>query len=291
WIMRRKETELTGLRDHFAEQLEKRTRELATANDNLLLEVERRKQVEERLKKAVKELSTSNDKLNQFAKIASHDLQEPLRVIEGYSDLLTRRYKGQLDVRGDDFIQQMVDATKRMQVLIQDILLHSQIQARSQPFQTTDLNQVLGEALLNLHKTVTESGAQITFDALPTLPADRLQLVQLFQNLIANAIKFHGPEQPKIHVSASFKGTEWILSVSDNGIGIDPCYFERSFQMFTRLHSRVDYPGTGVGLAICKTVVEQHGGKIWVESKPHTGATFCFTLPTMQSQSAGETSS
>jgi len=181
WIMRRKETELTGLRDPFAEQLEKRTRELATANDNLLLEVERRKQVEERLKKAVKELSTSNDKLNQFAKIASHDLQEPLRVIEGYSDLLTRRYKGQLDVRGDDFIQQMVDATKRMQVLIQDILLHSQIQARSQPFQTTDLNQVLGEALLNLHKTVTESGAQITCDALPTLPADRLQLEQLFK--------------------------------------------------------------------------------------------------------------
>ena len=187
--------------------------------------------------------------------------------------------KGRLDANADEFIAYAVDGANRMQRLINDLLAYSRVGTRGKEFEPTDCTAVFDQALANLKVAIEESGAVVTRDPLPTVMADKLQIGQLFQNLIGNAIKYHGDEPPRVHVSAEQKGNEWVFSVRDNGIGIDPQYAERIFVIFQRLHTREEYPGTGIGLAICKKIVERHGGRIWVESQLGSGATFYFTIP------------
>jgi signal transduction histidine kinase len=236
-------------------------------------------QLEQRVQQRTAELARSNADLQQFAYIASHDLQEPLRMVTSYTQLLARRYQGKLDADADDFIAYVVDGTARMQALINDILSYSRIGTRGKSFEPTDCELVFAHVLANLKLAIDESGAVVTHDPLPTLSADRTQLTQLFQNLIGNAIKFRGVEQPRVHVAVERQGTEWLFSICDNGIGIDPQYLERIFIIFQRLHTRTEYPGTGMGLAICKKIVERHGGRIWVESQSGQGTKFCFVVP------------
>jgi light-regulated signal transduction histidine kinase (bacteriophytochrome) len=211
--------------------------------------------------------------------VASHDLKEPLRMVASYTQLLARRYKGKLDSDADEFIRYAVDGANRMQWLINDLLAYSRVTSQDQVLEEVDCTKVLEEVLSNLQLSIGESRAVVTHDPLPTVMADGGQLGQLFQNLIANAITFHGEEPPAVHVSAERKPNEWLFSVRDNGVGLDPQYAERIFVIFQRLHDREEYPGTGIGLAICKKVVERHGGRIWVVSQVGQGATFHFTLP------------
>lgn len=247
------------------------------------IELEERKREEEKLKQAVKALERSNVELEQFAYVASHDLQEPLRMVSSYVQLLARRYKGKLDADADDFIAYAVEGANRMQMLINDLLAYSRVSTRGKPFEPTDCEAVLEQTLANLQVAIADSGAVVTHDTLPAVMADDLQLGQLFQNLIDNAIKFRSEEPPRIHISAEQKGNECVFSVRDNGIGIAPEFFERIFIIFKRMHTRREYPGTGIGLAICKRIVERHGGRIWVESQPGKGATFYFTMPVRES--------
>jgi signal transduction histidine kinase len=233
----------------------------------------------DRLRVTGADLLRSNQELEQFAYVASHDLQEPLRKVSSFAQLLATRYQGKLDGDADEFIGYMVDGVQRMQALIQNLLAYSRLGRKGQPFAITDSNAILKQSLSNLQGAIEESGAVVTTDLLPTVLADGTQLVQLFQNLIGNAIKFHGPEKPLIHVRAESNGPEWSFSVRDNGIGIDRQYAERIFVIFQRLHSRAEYPGTGIGLAFCKKIVERHGGRIWLGPEPGPGATFWFTLP------------
>ena len=238
-----------------------------------------RARAEKRLEHYAAELERSNKELEQFAYIASHDLQEPLRMVTSYLQLLERRYKDQLDESADDFIGYAVDGAARMQRLIQDLLTYSRVSTRAKPIEPTNCADVLNHALANLKLAVEESGAAVTFDDLPTVAADATQLIQVFQNLIGNAIKFCHKDPPRIHVSAKRKGSNWLFSVCDNGIGIAPEHTERIFLIFQRLHTREEYPGTGIGLAVCKKIVERHDGRIWVESQPGEGSTFYFTIP------------
>ena len=225
------------------------------------------------------QLSRSNAELAQFAYVASHDLQEPLRMVSSYTQLLSRRYKGRLDADADEFIAYAVDGANRMQTLINDLLAYSRVGTRGKEFEATDCMAAIELALVNLRAAIEESSAVVTHGPLPTVMADRIQIGQLLQNLIGNAVKYHGAEPPRVHVSAEQKGNDWVFAVRDNGIGIDPQYAERIFVVFQRLHTREEYPGTGIGLAICKKIVERHGGRIWVESQAGTGATFYFTIP------------
>jgi len=230
-------------------------------------------------RQAEADLERSNKELEQFTYVASHDLQEPLRMVSSYTQLLARRYQGQLDDAANEFIAYAVDGANRMQRLIADLLAYSRLGTRAKGFAPADCTAVLDQALASLKGAIEESGAAVTHDPLPTVTADNSQLLQLFQNLIDNAIKFRVEERPRIHVSAEQKGSEWVLSFRDNGIGIDPQYAERIFVIFQRLHTREEYPGTGIGLAICKKIVDRRGGRIWVESQPGMGSTFYFTIP------------
>jgi light-regulated signal transduction histidine kinase (bacteriophytochrome) len=265
------EEELQRHRAHLEELVRQRTGELEAANRQLQTEIDERK-------RAAEELSRSNRDLEQFAYVASHDLQEPLRIVAGYLQLLERRYKNQLDSNADEFIQFAVDGAARMQNLITDLLAYSRVGTQARQLTPVDCNTILDRALANLRRTLEENSAVVHHDPLPVIKGDAAQLVQLLQNLIGNAIKFRSDRPPEIHVTAEKQDGHWLFSVRDNGIGIEPQYHDRIFIIFQRLHTREKYPGTGIGLAICKRIVERHGGRIWVESKSGEGSTFRFTL-------------
>jgi light-regulated signal transduction histidine kinase (bacteriophytochrome) len=246
---------------------------------NMLTDINERKKAEEILKLKLEELRRSNEELEQFAYVSSHDLQEPLRMISSYLQLLQRRYEGNLDEKADKYIHFAVDGAFRMQNLINDLLDFSRVTTKASEPEPTDCELVLNQVLANLETFIEENEATVSHCSLPEVMADSTQLVQVFQNLIINGIKFHSEEAPKIQISAEKKAREWLFSVQDNGIGIDPHYSEKIFEVFKRLHRKEDYPGTGIGLAICKKIIERHGGNIWVESELGKGSTFYFTLP------------
>ena len=244
-------------------------------------DITERMRAAEALVQKAEELARSNTELQQFAYVASHDLQEPLRMLSSYSQLLSKRYQGKLDQKADTYIGFIVDGAKRMQVLINDLLTYSRVGTRGKPLGPTDCEAVLKAALTSLQIAIRESGAVVTQDPLPTVMGEESQLGQLFQNLIGNGIKYRNSSAPKIHVSCRQEAGDWLFSMKDNGIGIDPQYAERIFIIFQRLHTREEYPGTGIGLAVCRKIVERHGGRIWVESEVGKGATFYFTLPAL----------
>ena len=231
------------------------------------------------LRQRTDELARSNSELQRFAYVASHDLQEPARTVASFCELLNDRYKGQLDDKAREWIGYALIGARRMRELIADLLEYSRLQSPPRPFAPTDCASVVAEAIANLRISIDEMRAEISHDPLPVVTGDASQLTQLFQNLIANAIKFRGNQPPRVHVSAECHGDEWVLSVRDNGIGIEPRHCQQIFDVFKRLHPEGQYPGTGVGLAICKRVVEQHRGHISVESEPGRGSVFYFSLP------------
>jgi two-component system, sensor histidine kinase and response regulator len=263
--------ELQEYKDHLEELVAERTAELRLANELLAQDIAARKLTEQ-------ELARSNAELEQFAYVASHDLQEPLRMIASYTQLLARRYKGKLDADADDFIGFAVDGAARMQQLIRDLLSYSRLTTQAKPLALASSDAACKAAIANLQKSIEDSAAVVSVGPLPTLMADATQLTQLFQNLIGNAIKYRNERRPEIFVTARPDRNQWVFSIQDNGIGIEPQYFERIFQMFQRLHTRDKYAGTGIGLALCRKIAERHGGNIWVESQPGNGSRFLFTI-------------
>jgi light-regulated signal transduction histidine kinase (bacteriophytochrome) len=238
-----------------------------------------RKSAEAQLKAIAADLARSNAELEQFAYVASHDLQEPLRMVASYTQLLARRYKGRLDQDADEFIDFAVDGARRMQDLINDLLTYSRSGTRALEVESVDTGAIVDQVIGDLSAAIEESGGRVLHEALPVLRGDPTQLRQLFQNLIANAIKFQRERAPEVTISAVGDSKTVTFTVRDNGIGIEPQYLDRIFVLFQRLHTRADYPGTGIGLAICKKIVERHGGKIWLESEPGRGTTVFFSLP------------
>jgi len=242
-------------------------------------DISERKRAEEKLERYTGELARSNAELEQFAYVVSHDLQEPLRAVTSYLQLLERRYAERLDGDGRRFIERTIGGAGRMKRLINDLLVYSRVSTRGKEFEPVDCGKTVEEALANLQSAIEDSGAAVSFDELPLVQGDVTQLMQLFQNLIGNAIKFHNEISPQVHIGAEKRDGEWVIWVRDNGIGIEPQYFERIFGVFQRLHSRQEYAGTGIGLAVCKKIAERHGGRIWVESESGAGSTFYFTIP------------
>jgi len=239
----------------------------------------REKNLREAHRQIQEELARSNEDLEQFAYVASHDLQEPLRMVAAYTQLLAERYQGKLDANADKYIHYAVDGALRMQTLVQDLLTFSRVGRNGKDRQPVDMNGVVQLALTNLQAVIRETNANVAYHGLPVVVADRTQMLQLFQNLIGNALKFRRSDAPRVSITAERNEREWTFSVTDNGIGIAPEHAETVFVIFKRLHTRAEYPGSGIGLAICKKIVEQHGGRIWVESQPEAGSTFKFTLP------------
>jgi signal transduction histidine kinase len=233
---------------------------------------------ERELASKVAELARSNEELEQFAYVASHDLQEPLRMIASYTQLLSDRYQGKLDEQADKYIAYSVDGATRMQALIRDLLKFSRVGKAEIEIGITDCRTAVEQAVKNLGATIEQSGAVVNWNDLPAVMAEGSQLTQVFQNLIANAVKFHGPDKPVIQIDAQPRGQEWILAVSDNGMGIPQENWNDVFVIFRRLHSRAEYPGNGIGLSICKKIIERHGGKIWIEAQPNPGCCFRFSL-------------
>jgi PAS domain S-box-containing protein len=276
---KRAEEALQEYKTHLEELVATRTAELMRANEQLQRDVTERKEVQRELTCKLEELARSNGELEQFAYVASHDLQEPLRMVASYSQLLAKRYKDKLDAEAEEFIGFAVDGARRMQQLIEDLLSYSRLTTRAKALTRTESENACKIAIGNLQGAIKDSNAVVTVGPLPAVLADASQLAALFQNLIGNAIKYRNERTPEIHISARPEGNDWVFSVKDNGIGIEQQYFERIFQMFQRLHSRKNYPGTGIGLAICKKIVERHGGRIWLESQSGQGSTFLFTIP------------
>ncbi|HEY9610272.1 PAS domain S-box protein [Allocoleopsis sp.] len=269
---KRAEKAILRLNQELESRVEQRTAELAQTNEQL-------QQTNEQLAILNQEFQRSNQELEQFAYVASHDLQEPLRAITGYTQLLVNEYGERFDETAQEYAEFVIDGAKRMQQLIQDLLAYSRVGTRGKEFAPTDCNVVLQQALQNLQVAIADNQATITADPLPTVNADQNQLIQLLQNLIGNAIKFYRNEPPQVHITAEQQDNHWLFQVRDNGIGIKPQYLERIFEVFKRLHTRREYPGTGIGLAICKKIVTRHGGSIWAKSEPGVGTTFYFTLP------------
>jgi signal transduction histidine kinase len=281
--------ELGMLRASFNEmldQIERRDGELEHARMTLEKRVEERTRA---LQRQAEELTRSNADLEQFAYVASHDLQEPLRMVASYTQLLAEHTKGQLDRDAEDYIDYAVDGAVRMQALIGDLLAYSRVSRTGLKVEPLDCADVVARALHNLKMAITESGARVTCDPFPPIVGSKSQLAQLFQNLIGNAIKFRGERPPAIHVGAVRRNGAVELSVRDNGIGFEPKYAPKVFVIFSRLHARGKYPGTGIGLAVCKKIVEHHGGRIWVESAPGVGTTFFFTIPDAVTDAAADT--
>jgi signal transduction histidine kinase len=264
-VRKRAEEAIRRSHEELEAKVAQRTAQLESANKDLA--------------RHAQELTRMNAKLERFAYVASHDLKEPLRMVSSYAQLLGRRYKGRLDADADAFINYLIDGTERMKDLIDALLRYSWHGARGRTLEAVNCEEVLHITLKSFSTVIEEKQAVVTHDPLPTLMADAIQFAQLFQNLIANALKFHGDTPPRVHLSAERHGSEWRFSVWDNGIGIDPEYTERIFVIFQRLNAREEYPGTGIGLAICKEIVEAHGGRIWVESEAGKGSTFYFTIP------------
>jgi PAS domain S-box-containing protein len=264
-LIKQAEVDLRRSKDELEIQVRERTRELLLANETLNI--------------TLAKLQLSNEELERFAYVASHDLQEPLRTIASFTQILERKYHHQLDPDADEYIEFIVDGAKRMQQLITDLLAYSRIGRQELKLRPININEVLKSVMQDLQAAIAASGAQITYEALPTLLADSMQIAYLWQNLLNNAIKYRGELPPQIHITATPKETEWLFAIGDNGIGIEMEYAERIFAIFQRLHTSDEYPGTGLGLAICQKVVERHGGRIWLESKFGYGSTFYFTLP------------
>jgi PAS domain S-box-containing protein len=242
-------------------------------------DITQRKRSEQQVAEVLAELERSNAELQQFAYVASHDLQEPLRMVASYTELLARRYKGALDDKADKYIHYAVDGAKRMQGLINDLLAYSRVGTQVAPFEPIDCRGLVESVQRSLQMSIAEAGAVLEVGSLPTVLGDRSQLGQVFQNLVGNAVKFRGEETPQVRVSAERDGDAWSFCVQDNGIGIDLAYVDRIFEVFQRLHGRADYPGSGIGLAIVKKIIERHGGTIRVESEPGQGSRFLFRLP------------
>lgn len=270
--------ELAQSFDEMAAALEQRIAELQRAETDLK---SLNDDLERRVIDRTLELKRSNEDLEQFAYVASHDLQEPLRMITNYLQLLRQRYKEQLDTNAHDFIGFALDGSKRMHQLIHDLLAYSRVGTHGKDLTITEADQALDDALANLTVAIEESKVKITRDVLPPVQGDEVQLTQLFQNLVGNAIKFRGETPPEVHIGVTRKNGDWEFTVRDNGIGIAEQDFQRIFVIFQRLHSREKYPGTGIGLAVCKKIIERHGGRIWVDSKPGRGTAFYFTIPAL----------
>ena len=259
--------------------VEERTRDLVIANSHLRKEISMRERAEEDLRKSMENLARSNKELDQFASVASHDLQSPLRTVAGFVELLGERYKGKLDEKADEYIARAVNGAKRMSVLIHDLYVYSRIGTEGKRFSAVNMGTLLKGAVDNLKEIIDENKAVITCDELPEVEGDDTQLIQLFQNLIGNAVKFRRKDaSPNIRISAERKQGEWVFGVHDNGIGIEPRHYERIFDIFQRLHTSDEYPGTGLGLALCKKIMERHGGRIWIESRPGEGSSFYFSI-------------
>jgi len=277
--------QLQQLMKEQEQRIEERTRDLKDAQIaslNMMQDAEEARRdaekANENLNVTMAELKRSNEELEQFAYVASHDLQEPLRMVSSYTQLLERRYKDRLDDDAHDFINYAVDGANRMQRLINDLLSFSRITTRGGEFKITDLTTVLRQTLVNIQQRKNDSHEIIVNDELPTLPVDGGQITRLFQNLLDNGTKCQGDEAPRIHITVKEQDNDWLFCFKDNGIGIDPQYKDRIFVIFQRLHSKTDFPGTGIGLAVCKRIVERHGGKIWVESELGKGTSFYFTI-------------
>ncbi|MBI2413059.1 MAG: response regulator [Deltaproteobacteria bacterium] len=270
--------ELKNLNERLEELVKERTAELKRINEELTVEIDEHMLARERLRKLTSDLEKSNKELEQFAYMASHDLQEPLRAISGYMGLLKRRYAGKLDEKADEFIKFASEGADKMQRMISGLLTFSRIDTFGKAFEPVDAGAVAGDCVQNLKAAIDESGAKVFIGALPVVEADASQLCHIFQNLISNAIKFRGGSPPLIEISAFGSPTEWVFSVADNGVGFDMKYSDRLFNIFQRLHGP-NYPGTGLGLAACKRIIERHGGRIWVESEKEKGTTFRFSIP------------